>query len=131
MKRTAADFAKESKEPYELEMANGKVLRPKATVHFTHDERMRATRTQLKWAKASEAGDLLDYPEAEMPFFVDLELRFGKDFKAFWAEAKTWRFQAISDLIQDVEEYYDPTPADEDADEDSEAGKGRLSSVGS
>lgn len=142
MKRTAADFLTEARtdDPYELAVPGRKTpLRPKAWSQFTHDEQHQLTMAQFKWGKAIESGEVVGYPEAEQPFFVELRIRFGKDYDAFWKEASGWPKSAVDKLVKEVDEHYDPTPGDKCDECDGTgrklgdgAGEGRrLTSVGS
>lgn len=142
MKRTAADFLAEAKDPYELTLPGRKTpLRPRAWSHLTHDEQKEHAAAQWHWGKALEAGRAMDFPDDQTPFFVELRYRFGKDFDAFWKEASKWPQAAIKRMIDEVDEYYDPTPGDPCdkcggsgkvlGDGSGEGARPRLSSVGS
>ncbi|RZT87457.1 hypothetical protein EV383_4381 [Pseudonocardia sediminis] len=139
MKRTAVDFQDEATkdDPYEYTIKGRKTpTRPKAFRHFTFGEKQRQLKAELLWNKALDAMDvqaLIDTPPMEQPTLVSLQIRFGKDFDAFWTtEGAEMADDALAALMRDIDKYYDPTPADDkDADPDSDAGKGRLTSVGS
>ena len=134
MKRTAADFLAEAKsdDPFELTVPGRKTpFKPKAYTQFTHDEQHRLSKAQLKWGKAVQSGEVLDISEDEQPFFVELRIRFGRDFEAFWKAASEWPKAAITKLITEVDEYYDPEPKDGSGDGAGEAKSPRLTSVGS
>lgn len=138
-KRTAADFARDAKvdDPYELELSDGKLIRPRPESWFTHDEQILlrdAHAAYVKAMKATDDGDALTKLERQQktPFFVELQTRFGDDFKAFWAEAKSWSVASIGEMLNELDAHYNPTPADDtDADAGSEEGKAPLRSVGS
>lgn len=137
-KRTAADFADEATvdDPYEYTIKGRKTpCRPKAIKHFTPEQRERLNIAQMRYGKMivdQDVEGLMNCPLAEKPLHMSLQMRFGKDYEAFWAEAQEWSEASLTKLLNEIDKHYDPTLSDEpDADDpESEAGKGRLSSVG-
>lgn len=136
MKRTPADFVDEAKanDPYELDLGGGKMIRPRSVHHFTRDEKVEAARVQVAWFQWHEdnpgkqpASDPKADGYVSSPFDFDMNLRFGKDFPAFWRVWSKVPEVHLRAMIAELDDHYDPEPASEkekaeaDADPDGEA----------
>lgn len=123
MRRTAADFAAEARdEPYELELDDGTVITPRSRHDFSYDENAAESANAALYARWFEenpgrpfpdGGAELDGERVVSPDEWTFRTRFGENYDAWWAEWRGKPLRQITNLLTDIDKFYDPTPAPE------------------
>lgn len=123
MKRTANDFAADARDEdvYELILADGTTIEPRSTHDFSYDELVEQEANSGRWYRWHQANpgkqapdgakidDIVIYSPDEWSF----RARFGHHYEAWFAEWRKHPRRYITQLLAEVDSFYDPTAASE------------------